>query len=195
MGGKHLRSILLALIAVLVGFKSAVTAVEAGPRFGRAAIGPCRLEPAQPAPQEAVPSHAVGCIVLYRPNGRAIQSEEPEGDTETGLVKTSSSANMASSTQHDAAERAQQGVGDYTSRMMARSDESAASHPILSPAKTAALAHFGRSVASTSSIRRPKRCHYIGTFFHRIDCNAPANATSVPYSHAPAATPAHSSSP
>ncbi|GAA5885729.1 hypothetical protein JCM5296_000128 [Sporobolomyces johnsonii] len=31
-----------------------------------------------------------------------------------------------------------------------------------------------------------KRCYYVGTFFQRIDCNAAANSTSVPYSHAPA---------
>ncbi|GAA6059500.1 hypothetical protein JCM10212_002243 [Sporobolomyces blumeae] len=28
---------------------------------------------------------------------------------------------------------------------------------------------------------REKRCKYIGTFFHKIDCNAPANSTRVPY--------------
>ncbi|GAA6052179.1 hypothetical protein JCM3770_000782 [Rhodotorula araucariae] len=26
-----------------------------------------------------------------------------------------------------------------------------------------------------------KRCVYIGTFFHAIDCDAPANSTSIPY--------------
>ncbi|GAA5864076.1 hypothetical protein JCM1840_000695 [Sporobolomyces johnsonii] len=30
-----------------------------------------------------------------------------------------------------------------------------------------------------------KRCYYVGTFFQRIDCNAAANSTSVPYSHTP----------
>ncbi|GAA6008384.1 uncharacterized protein JCM10292_007654 [Rhodotorula paludigena] len=37
--------------------------------------------------------------------------------------------------------------------------------------------------------KHKKRCTYIGTFFHRIDCNAPVNSTSIPYAPAePAAT-------
>ncbi|GAA5828866.1 hypothetical protein JCM3766R1_003848 [Sporobolomyces carnicolor] len=30
-------------------------------------------------------------------------------------------------------------------------------------------------------VRKSKRCFYIGTFFQKIDCNAPANSTKVPY--------------
>ncbi|BGP40607.1 hypothetical protein JCM10450v2_004602 [Rhodotorula kratochvilovae] len=37
----------------------------------------------------------------------------------------------------------------------------------------------------TATGTKRKRCLYIGTFFHAIDCNAPANSTSIPY--APAA--------
>ncbi|BGP48761.1 hypothetical protein JCM10450v2_004637 [Rhodotorula kratochvilovae] len=38
----------------------------------------------------------------------------------------------------------------------------------------------GKDSAATGTKR--KRCVYIGTFFHAIDCNAPANSTSIPYS-------------
>ncbi|GAA5981644.1 hypothetical protein JCM11641_003928 [Rhodosporidiobolus odoratus] len=29
--------------------------------------------------------------------------------------------------------------------------------------------------------KQKKRCYYIGTFFRRIDCNAPVNSTKIPY--------------
>ncbi|KPV77855.1 uncharacterized protein RHOBADRAFT_41854 [Rhodotorula graminis WP1] len=37
------------------------------------------------------------------------------------------------------------------------------------------------SGSTTSSSPKRKRCIYIGTFFHVIDCNAPTNSTQVPY--------------
>ncbi|GAA5992668.1 hypothetical protein JCM5350_002535 [Sporobolomyces pararoseus] len=38
-----------------------------------------------------------------------------------------------------------------------------------------------------------KRCWYVGTFFQRIDCNALANSTRIPYSHSARQQPHHSS--
>ncbi|GAA5939537.1 hypothetical protein JCM1841_005515 [Sporobolomyces salmonicolor] len=40
----------------------------------------------------------------------------------------------------------------------------------------------GAGQGETGTRRRRKRCYYVGTFFHRIDCNAAADSTSVPYS-------------
>ncbi|BGO91964.1 hypothetical protein NBRC10512_001083 [Rhodotorula toruloides] len=54
-------------------------------------------------------------------------------------------------------------------------------------AATAQEKQLVEAVPSSAS-RKRKRCYYIGTFFHRIDCNAPANSTSIPYSHAPEPT-------
>ncbi|BGP25179.1 hypothetical protein JCM10295v2_004099 [Rhodotorula toruloides] len=44
------------------------------------------------------------------------------------------------------------------------------------------------TTSSSASSRKRKRCYYVGTFFHRIDCNAPANSTSIPYSRRPEPT-------
>ncbi|BGP16805.1 hypothetical protein JCM10213_004653 [Rhodosporidiobolus nylandii] len=35
-----------------------------------------------------------------------------------------------------------------------------------------------------------RRCYYVGTFFHLIDCNAPANSTRIPYAPSASATAA-----
>ncbi|BGP40627.1 hypothetical protein JCM10450v2_004622 [Rhodotorula kratochvilovae] len=40
----------------------------------------------------------------------------------------------------------------------------------------------GEGSKDTATGTKRKRCVYIGTFFHAIDCNAPANSTSIPYS-------------
>ncbi|GAA5910745.1 hypothetical protein JCM8208_003552 [Rhodotorula glutinis] len=37
------------------------------------------------------------------------------------------------------------------------------------------------SNATPRRSHKRKRCIYIGTFFHAIDCNAPVNSTQVPY--------------
>ncbi|BGP62879.1 hypothetical protein NBRC10512_001098 [Rhodotorula toruloides] len=71
-------------------------------------------------------------------------------------------------------------------RRLARSDRAslAASSDQAVTAQEKQLVETGHS----SLVRKRKRCYYVGTFFHRIDCNAPANSTSVPYSHAPEPT-------
>ncbi|GAA5914662.1 hypothetical protein JCM6882_003596 [Rhodosporidiobolus microsporus] len=33
-------------------------------------------------------------------------------------------------------------------------------------------------------MEKKKRCTYVGTFFHAIDCNAPVNSTAIPYANA-----------
>ncbi|BGP08638.1 hypothetical protein JCM10049v2_004485 [Rhodotorula toruloides] len=71
-------------------------------------------------------------------------------------------------------------------RRLARSD-SASLAASFDQAVAAQEKQLGESAPSSSS-RKGKRCYYIGTFFHRIDCNAPANSTSIPYSHAPEPT-------
>ncbi|GAA5963685.1 hypothetical protein JCM21900_001978 [Sporobolomyces salmonicolor] len=50
----------------------------------------------------------------------------------------------------------------------------------------------GAGPGEAGARRRRKRCYYVGTFFHRIACNAAADSTSVPYSQgrgAPGPTP------
>ncbi|BGP32633.1 hypothetical protein JCM10296v2_004414 [Rhodotorula toruloides] len=72
-------------------------------------------------------------------------------------------------------------------RRLARS-ESASLAASSDQAVTAQEMQPGESAPSPSSSRKRKRCYYVGTFFHRIDCNAPANSTTIPYSHAPEPT-------
>ncbi|GAA5898210.1 uncharacterized protein JCM6883_000961 [Sporobolomyces salmoneus] len=39
------------------------------------------------------------------------------------------------------------------------------------------------STESKQRFMRKKRCFYVGTFFQKIDCDAPADSTEIPYSH------------
>ncbi|BGP00034.1 hypothetical protein RTBOTA2_003757 [Rhodotorula toruloides] len=94
-----------------------------------------------------------------------------------GLAQTSEAAGESSATS-----LARQGP-----RRLARSEGG-----LLATSSDQAVAVQEKQAVETAesswSSRKRKRCYYVRTFFHRIDCNAPANSTSIPYSHAPEAT-------
>ncbi|GAA5987672.1 hypothetical protein JCM10908_007164 [Rhodotorula pacifica] len=184
---RYVHIFVSALVACIFGLSSipfAVAATTAPAR--RAATGPRRLDRVNLVPG---PDHA--------------QTVDTKAFKRTGNQGTQSEAlKRKDAVLSDSREPT---IGELVNIVQATTDEHAGSahkaisHDAVDTKISASLSHSGNSAApqeqiALSSKKRHKRCHYIGTFFRRIDCNAPANSTSIPYSHAPLASPSASES-
>ncbi|KWU43220.1 hypothetical protein RHOSPDRAFT_35227 [Rhodotorula sp. JG-1b] len=178
---------LLALVAIVLctSSKGATTTTQTLARHA-ATSGPRRLDLVQPVKGAQSRAQGLNNKAERFMSRRVARSGQRSPDQTSSLSLSPSSSSHATDSSKD-------GVPDLPT-LVVTSDTQFAPRPAAALDLKPNPSHPGAETNVRISPQLAKRCHYIGTFFRRIDCNAPANSTSIPYSHAPAASSVPSSS-